>query len=165
MSAPACHTRGEIRVRWTPRPDGLEESVQFTPGYNCSDRSMKGHGVHGMEICWLLRGPAGAVWLRMLARWTPGELSPGHGLAPDLRIEPRDLMPDGAGFGWDARWPQYEGHEPSPDECPLLGAPCYKDMSYTGADEPVRRFVAEGEQVIWDALESAYADLKTGAAP
>ena len=25
-------------------------------------------------------------------------------------------------------------------------------------------FVAEGEQVIWDALESAYADLKTGGA-
>ena len=26
---PACHTRGETRVRWRKREDGLEESAQF----------------------------------------------------------------------------------------------------------------------------------------
>ena len=45
----------------------------------------------------------------------------------------------------------------------MIGGPCYGDMSFTGADEPLRRFVAEGEQVIWDALESAYAGLITTA--
>ena len=162
MNAQTCHKRGEARVRWAPRPDGLEESVQFTPGYNCPVTGPHGHGVHGMEICWYLRGPKGAVWLRVFTKWTPGELYPGHGLPPDLRISPHDRELDGAGLGCDARWPQYEGHEPSRDVCSLIGAPCYSDMSYTGADEAVRRFVAEGEQVIWDALEAAYADLGTG---
>jgi hypothetical protein len=162
MTAPACHSRGGTRVRWTPRPDGCEESVQFTPGYNCSDRSMQGHGVHGMEVCWHLRGPAGFAWLRMVTGWVPGELSPGRGLNPAGQYDLWDFYPAGGGLGYDARWPQYEGHEPSEDECPVLGAPCYRGMSLSGADEPVKRFVAEGEQVIWDALEAAYAELKTG---
>lgn len=164
MSASACHTRGETRIRWTPRPDGTEESVQFTPGYNCSDRSMQGHGVHGMEVRWLLRGPKGAVWLCMFTRWTPGDLHPGHGMPPDSRMLAQDLLPSGAGLGYHARDPQYEGQAIDRAECDVIGAPCYGDMSFCGADEPVERFVAEGEQVIWDALESAYADLKTGGA-
>jgi hypothetical protein len=160
VNAYTCHSHGETRVRWTPRPDGCEESIQFTPGYNCTETGPLGHGVHGMEICWYLRGPAGVVWLRVFTKWTPGELHPGHGLPPGLRMEPGDRLPDAAGSGYHARWPQYEDDEPSPDNCPLLDGPCYKGISYTGADEAVERFVAEGEQVIWDALESAYASLR-----
>lgn len=163
MSPHDCHARGETRVRWSPRPDGTEESVQFTPGYNCPAEGPFGHGVHGMEICWYLRGPKGTVWLRLFTKWTPGELAPGHGLPPDLRIRPEDRTPDAAGAGHHARWPQHEDDEPSADDCPLFGAPCYQGMSYTGADEAAERFTVEGEQVIWDALEAAYASL-SGAA-
>ena len=41
----------------------------------------------------------------------------------------------------------------------MIGGPCYGDMSFGGADEPVKRFVAEGEHVIWDVLEARYAEL------
>jgi len=160
MTTPACHERGEARVRWTPRPDGCEESVQFRPGYNCPDAH--GHGVHGMEIRWYLRGPRGAVWLRMSTDWIPGELRPGHGLPPSGLIADRVSSPDGRGTGYHARVPQYEGQEIESGNCDLIGVPCYCDANYGGADEPVERFVAEGERAIWDALESAYADLKTG---
>jgi len=149
-----CHDRGETRIRWSPRPDGLEESIQFTPGYNCPARGPLSHGVHGMEICWHLRGPAGAVWLRMSTDWIPGERWPGHGW---------ERYPDGRGLGYHARVPQYEGQEVWREECDVIGGMCYYDVQLSGADEPVKRFVAEGEQVIWDALEAAYADLATGA--
>lgn len=43
----ACHECGSARIRWTPRPDGLEESVQFQPGYNCPVEGWNGRGVHG----------------------------------------------------------------------------------------------------------------------
>lgn len=157
-----CHDRGETRIRWSPRPDGLEESVQFAPGYNCPERGPQSHGVHGMEIHWNLRGPAGAVWLAMFTGWTPGELYPGHGLPPSGRIADRSLYPDGAGLGYHARVPQYEGQEAWRDECGVIGGLCYYDVWLSGADEPVGRFAAEGEQVIWDALEGRYAGLVMG---
>jgi hypothetical protein len=155
----ACHERGPVRVRWSPRPDGLEESVQFAPGYNCPVPGGPGHGVHGMEVRWHLRGPAGAVVLTMGTDFIPGERRPGHGLSPGGLNENWAHWPCGMGIEYHARSPRYEGNEPE-DGCDLLGAPCHWDMWYGGADDAVRRFVAEGEQVIWDALESAYASLQ-----
>jgi hypothetical protein len=159
-AAITCHQRGATRIRWSPRADGLEESVQFTPGYNCPASGPHGHGVHGMEIRWLLRGPAGAVWLALGTMWTPGELVPGHGLPLDGRIAPQDRQPSGYGLGYHARIPHYEGHQVSRADCDVISGPCYTDMSFGGADEPVGRFVAEGEQAIWDALETEYASLR-----
>lgn len=158
-----CHERGETRIRWTPRPDGLEESVQFTPGYNCPVPGGKGHGVHGMEIMWLLRGPRGAIQLHMFTDWIPGILSPGHGLQPDGRhigtnADGTVRWPDGAGIGWHTRRPQYEGHEPD-GECGLIGGPCYYDQSFSGADPVAPAFLERGEQVVWDVLELEYGRL------
>ena len=147
------------RERWHPRPDGLEESVAFVPGYNCPDRGMRGHGVHGMEVRWFLRGWAGAVWLVMFTDWIPGERAPGHGLPPSGPYDGWKRYPDGGGLGYHARVPQYEGQELYRDECDVIGGPCYCDEWASGADEPVKLFIEQGEQVIWDALESRYADL------
>ena len=155
-----CHERGETRVRWRKREDGLEECVQFVPGYNCPVEGGSGHGVHGMEVRWFLRGPAGAVWLAMSTDFMPGERSPGRGLSPNGRYEHWDLYPGGFGLGYHAHVPQYEGQDPELGDCHVIDAPCYCDVHLSGADEPVRRFVAEGEQAIWDALEAAYARLQ-----
>lgn len=161
-----CHERGETRTRWAPRPDGLEESVQFTPGYNCPVGGWHGHGVHGMEVIWLLRGPAGAVQLRAVTDWIPGTLAPGHGYQPDGRyIGVNDdgtiRWPDGGGIGWHAKRPQYEGHGVESEHCPLTGGICYYDESLSGADSAVRLFLQRGEQVIWNELEEAYRRLVT----
>jgi hypothetical protein len=167
MPSKCADRKGETRVRWAPRPDGLEESVQFTPGYNCTDDSMQGHGVHGMEICWLLRGPLGAVQLIIGSDWIPGELRPGHGLSPDGQRAHRlvrggwDVDPHGRGIGVHSRRPQYEDHEA--ERCGLLDGSCYYAESLLASDEPVARFIAEGEQVIWDELERRYAELASEA--
>jgi hypothetical protein len=118
-----------------------------------------------MEVRWFLRGPAGAVWLRMGTDWLPGERYPGHGLSPDGTYTLWNLYPDGFGLGYHAHVPQYEGQEPETGHCDVIGGTCYCDVHLSGADEPVKRFVAEGEQAIWDALESAYADLNRERQP
>lgn len=159
-----CHSRGETRQRWTPRPDGLEESVWFTPGYNCPVTGGKGHGVHSMQITWLLRGPAGVVMLTFGTPWTPGELRPGHGLSPDgtraYRTRGRwSTDPSGWGIGICTPGPQYEGHEAA-DGCLVLpGGRCYHQNFLSAADEFIGPFMAQGEQVIWDELERRYAEL------
>lgn len=159
-----CHERGETRIRWASRPDGLEESTQFTPGYNCSDRSMQGHGVHGMEITWLLRGPLGAIQIIFGTDWIPGELSPGHGLSPDgtrgWRRHGSHLWstdPTAFGLGVHSRKPQYPRHESQ--KCGLLAGACFYNERLSGADKLVGPFLAYGEEVIWNMLEAAYALL------
>lgn len=146
------------RQRWTPRPDGLEESVQFMPGYNCPDDGWSGHGVHGMEITWLLRGPLGAVQLVAHTDWIPGALRPGHGLSPDGTRgwwSPSGQWsgdPHGGGIGIHKR-------AEAGETCPLLDGFCDYDESLCAADEFLRAFMDEGEQPIWDELERRYAEI------
>src|ERR1035441_6088747 len=97
----------------------------------------------------------------MFPDWIPGELSPGHGMPPAGMPMTRERYPDGAGLGYHARVPQYEGQDVDREDCDVIGGPCYGDMSFGGADEPVKHFVAEGEQVIWDALEARYATIRS----
>lgn len=161
----ACHTRGQVRVRWMPRPDGLEESVQFRPGFNCPRTDMQGHGAHGMEIAWLLKGPDIAVQLIFATDWVPGELWPGHGISPDgtrgwkASSGGWSTDPRGYGIGDHTRWPQYDGHEPQ-GKCGLLGGTCWYDESPSAADSLAPRFMADGEGVIWDELEKRYRALQ-----
>lgn len=162
-----CHTRGEVReTRWCARPDGLEEAVVFIPGYNCTDRSMRGHGVHGMEIRWYLRGPAGATQFVMYTDWIPGTRSPGHGLQPDgsyswANSRGLPMWPFGIDVGYHARAPRYADQSPR-EGCEVLdGATCYYDGSGIRGYELAPKFIDEGEQVIWRELEAWYRRLLT----
>ena len=93
-----CHERGETRVRWRKREDGLEECVQFVPGYNCPVEGGSGHGVHGMEVRWFLRGRRRQRGVaRHEYRLRAWRRSPGRGLSPNGRYEHWDLYPGGFG--------------------------------------------------------------------
>lgn len=147
-----CHDRGETRVRWRMRDDGLEESVQFGPGFVCRDRSMKGHGIAGMQIGWYLRGPAGGAHFLLYTDWVPGR-------PPDKRVA--DMYPMGADVGYHSRRPVYEDDEPFSEDCLITGGLCYYDGSGLRAHELVYVFKEVGEQAIWDELQSVYDSLPT----
>jgi hypothetical protein len=135
----------------------------FAPGYNCPKPGGQGHGVHGMEIRWYLRGPKGGATLTFSTDWIPGELSPGHGLSP-VGSAPRPVSqyPNGFGLGWCGLVPQYEDQEPTAGAgCRLVpGGTCYSDMSFMASDPVAVDFTERGEPAIWEALEGCYADLK-----
>jgi hypothetical protein len=143
---------------WFPRPDGLERAVVFQPGYNGTGV----HGVHGMEITWLLRGPKGGVQFKLFTDWIPGKRSPGHGLSPDGSYDSWDLFPMGVDLGYHARVPQYEGQEVyGRDDCEVTGGRCYYDGSGMAAERLAKEFIVQGEPVIWAALEAEYQGLVT----
>lgn len=146
-----CHHHGETRIRWHARNDGLQESVQFEPGFVCRDRSMKGHGITGMEICWYLRGPDGGAQFKLYTDWVPGRKG-------DKRVA--DLYPMGADVGYHARVPQYDGDEPISDDCVIIGGPCFYGGSSLRAMELVEVFKMFGEQAIWDELENVYKGIQ-----
>lgn len=151
-----------------PRPDGLERAVLFQPGYNGDHDAEPRHnyGVHGMEITWLLRGPAGAVQLMIYTNWIPGELSPGHGLPPGGMAVPRapfEHYPMSAGIGLHSPSPLYDDQHSRLD-CRLLDGACYYDEALTASDHLAKRFVLEGEPAVWAELESWYAEKLAGGA-
>jgi hypothetical protein len=156
------------KPEWFPRPDGLERAVVFQPGYS-GDRTADprhSYGVHGMEITWFLRGPAGAVQFQIFTNWVPGELSPGHGLPPaGRRFErlPFEHYPMGTDLGYHSPVPHYE-EQPGRDDCHILAGRCYYDGSGLAADRLVKEFVVKGEPAVWAELESYYAETLAGGA-
>lgn len=153
-----------VQPDWYPKADGTERAVVFQPGYN-GDRTgdpRRDYGVHGMEITWYLRGPKGCVTLTVtVPMWVPGNLYPGHGLPPAGEPHWADMHnPHGFGVRYCAPVAQYEGQEPSRDDCPFIGVPCYADRYLSGADEPASKFTEFGDAVMWAALETFYLNLE-----
>lgn len=154
-----CHERAEARRVWQPHeggPAGLEECREFQPGYVCRDRGMKGHGLHGMEVRWLLRGPNGGAQFVLFTDWLPGRKS---------QRSIADLYPMGADVGYHSPVPRFDGHDPMFTECDLIpgGGPCYYDGSGMRAETLTEMFKVAGEPVIWAELESVYDELTDAA--
>ena len=144
--------RGEALIRWFPYNEILERAVIFEPGYD--DPAPGRYGRHGMEIRWLLRGPRGAAQFLMHTGWVPGV----KGVAPQVS----HIFPMAVDIGYHARVPQYEGAEEwgLHENCAYIGGKCYYDGSGLQAEEIMKRFIVDGETVIWAALEARYAALK-----
>lgn len=147
MAVVLCCKHPPGRLAWRPRPDGLEEAVMFTPGYDCPRRGMDGHGHKGMEISWYLRGPAGAAVFTLDTDWFPaGEAGWPHG-------------PVGKVIGSHGHRPKHESQDPQSLDCDLTGGLCFWNFSCLRAAELVPRFRRLGEPVIWAELQCLYEDL------
>lgn len=152
MSAlPTCHEHVEAVPAWYPTDGGMERAVVFEPGYICPVQTGHGHGRHGMNIRWLLRGPKGAAQLLIYTGWMPGQMHMTRSLA--------DLHPMAADLGYHARVPQYEDQW-SPGDCEYLGTPCYYDGSSLAADSVFLAFTKAGESAIWSALAERYDGIR-----
>lgn len=148
----------KTRQEWRHRADGLEESVQFTPGYVCSASGPHSHGRHGMEIRWMLRGPAGAAQFLLFTSWDPDlDIGAGAVVRPKRRLFP----PMGADVGYHARRPQFDDHRIMTKVCPVIGGPCYYDGSGLRAETLLRQLLVVGEHAVWAELESVYDRLVT----
>jgi len=142
----------------------FERSVAFEPGHDCirfecvngSPDCKPGaggsHGIHGMQIRWILKGEKGAVQFLLFAGWLPEPTQLDFSKV-------RPAMP--ADLGYHAREPHYAGH--SSTKCDLLGAECYSDGSGLNAHEPFRILCNEGGEALWEFLESYYHCVFEGA--
>ena len=168
----------------------FERKVMFVPGYNyLHETGPKRRGQHGMAVQFFLLGDEGVVHWIFNTMWTPlGEvdkpdpLNPGRDLHEPVhcdytRLEDYGIGPSRFGYvrppsGTDIghHWPTplYDGeHERT--NCEWLsrdGTPrgCYSDGSGLRADEILRRFIAEGDTIVWAELETYYDYCKISAA-
>lgn len=134
------------------RDNGFTRHINFEPGYN---RRAEGNGVHGMSIRFVLVGTAGAVQFLVGCGWVPGE---------KMHASVASYYPMGSDVGYHSPTPRYEDHWPMGDGCPWLdGGTCYYDGSGLRADDWLPRFIAEGEDAVWELLAEEYEAVFLGS--
>ena len=149
----------------------MEHIVNFRAGHDCikfeckydSERCFPGkggsHGVHGLEIIFIVKGEKGAVQFLLFTGWLPQKTQTDTYAIRDWgnRMMPADL-------GYHAREPQYEGHRQATSSCEYCGGePCYYDGSGLHASDALYALVNQGEEGLWKFLEAYYLAIFEGA--
>jgi hypothetical protein len=133
----------------------FHREVEITAAYDKRDPNpAKNYGIHGVELRFVLRGPAGAVQFLLYTNWmlphVEKDLDSKHGSHSLCHPLPADL-------GYHSLRPMYESQEAQPG-CPYLdGKPCYYDGSGLNAKRVYDVMVAEGGDAMWKELEAYYA--------
>lgn len=132
--------------------DKLERQVNFHAAFDKRDPNpSKNYGIHGMEILFVLKGPAGAVvWLIYTDWHVP---SARKDLTGKSGLFDRPFM--AADLGYHALVSQYEDQEER-DCCYTSSGKCYYDGSGLNAELLVENFISQGEDYLWAALEAYY---------
>jgi hypothetical protein len=111
----------------------------------------KNYGIHGMDMCFYLIGPRGAVQFVFYSAQHLKHVA--NELRASLGYNPFHGM--GADIGYHAITPQYQGQECG--DCTLLpGGKCYYDGSGLAASEFEDEFVAGGSEIVWPMLKQKY---------
>ena len=139
----------------------FQREIRVYDGY---DRRDEGKGAHGMELHFVLHGPLGAIDAGINTGWVARPLVAGFvrgGVAQRRRDEP----------GVDARlvydYPtgssitshcaeKREDWWFGPDECDIVGGPCYGDTGYLVADTFLRRLLGDGREAAWEFLRELH---------
>ena len=141
----------------------LEHHIRFHPAY-ASER----YGVHNMEVEFWVRGPKGAISLRMCTHWfVPSEQQRSFDMYSKYPWEPRDLMqPDIVDVSYHAHAPAHDSDYATAD-CAYLGGPCHSDGSALYGNECFREgFLRGGSDWLFARLEEEYAfRLENGPRP
>ncbi len=135
---------------------GLTRSITFGAAW---DKRSEGCGVKGVDIYFVLRGPEGAVELRVLTGWFLPEVHNWH----------QEVHKAHPGIGCSQGWTlaplafhslkkrEGEGWEPANSPCLILNAPCWCSGSSFLAGDPIwEAMLREGGEGFWKKMEEAY---------
>jgi hypothetical protein len=133
------------------------ECIDDSP--NCRPGAGGSHGINGLRIRFLLKGPRGAVQFNVNTGWLPQR-------ADASRIGVRNIeswnpiaskyYPLPTDLGYHSKKQQYEGQE-SMGPCEVLGGKnCYYDGSGLNAIDAMYTLVNGGDKALWRFLEDYY---------
>jgi len=109
--------------------------------------SKKNYGVNGVDIRFFFHGPAGTIQFIVASGW----------MLKSVEKSLSDFYPMAMDLGYHSKTPKYEGHTVMASECDVIKGACYYDGSTLNAEPVLDRLVNEGDEGVWDELESYYA--------
>lgn len=133
-----------------------------TPGMKPDDGTPNtDYGIHGCELCFVLKGPLGATQFIVYTDWFLPHVQE-ESSRRSFRFD--RIQPQVADVGYHSPKPMYDGQTVIHGECPYLdGRPCYYDGSGLRADEWVRDILLpKGSDGVWAALEEDYRERFEG---
>jgi len=140
-------------------PDKLERIVKFDAAFDKRHADpKKNYGVHGVEIRFVVKGPAGATQFVVFTNWQLPHVRKEQEARPEADPQFRHLFcrPMAADLGYHSPKPIYQGQKAMPNCQYLGGKECYYDGSGLRARDAFRRLLEQGEEGVWEALESEY---------
>jgi hypothetical protein len=134
----------------------FEREIRFEPAY---DKRDTGHGIHGAQMRWLLKGPLGIIQFLVFTQWhLPAVMEEMErkfeaGLYPYNSASLWKPLP--ADLGYHSPRPMYDGQSDMP--CDLMPeGKCWYDGSGLNAAPVFALLVSEGSDAVWLRLEEEY---------
>lgn len=126
--------------------------IELTPAFDKrSPEPSKNYGIHGVNLCFYLKGPKGVIQFLIYTNWHLKHV------ADELKGKYSNLFkPLPADVGYHAYEPQYEG-QLSHENCSLLdNKTCYYDGSGLAAYDMFDILTREGSEGVWKEMEKWY---------
>lgn len=136
----------------------MERIIQFTPAFDKrSDDPDKNFGIGSMLLKFILKGKFGATQFVIMTNW---HLVHVIEQIPDLqKINGSYPLPMDVGYHSYVPISKYQ-ENPVSFSCEYLdGQPCYYDGSSMAAENLYKKFIAEGDKVVWEYLEKYYFNV------
>ena len=147
----------------------LKRITEFRAGHDCikfeckydSDTCKPGgggsHGIHGLNIAFIVKGKEGAVQFVLYTGWLP-QTSETHSIIGYRELDfSKCGEPMPADLGYHSKKPHYQGQDPIERECKYTdGEPCYYDGSGLNANDAMYALCNGGDEALWRFLEGYY---------
>lgn len=142
----------------------MEKEIIFKPAWDKrSDNPAKNYGVHGVDLCFTLKGEEGAVYFVLFTNWHLPHIQKINDERMDAEFPHLACHPMPAELGYHSPIPQYEGQEISSDVCSYTGdKPCFVDSSVLNAKPIYKALLEEGDMGVWHKLEEYYNEIFKG---
>ena len=134
----------------------LKREIHISPAFDkrSSDPS-KNYGIHGVELCFILKGEQGAIQFVIYTNWMLPHVREEY----DLKTNHHLCHPIPADIGYHSRTPKYEGQKSLTDDCTVIGGACYYDGSGLQAEDVFNIMVEKGGDAMWAEMEDRYNQL------
>ena len=135
----------------------MERIIEFSPAWDKRNTApSKNFGIHCVWVRMVLKGAEGAVQFY----FGTGMFLPETHKEWLSQFDNRGDVPYmGYDLGYHSPKPMYEGQEPMPRACELLGGKqCFYDGSGLAAEKLMDLFVRKGTEAVWKKLEKYYKD-------
>jgi hypothetical protein len=136
----------------------FEHIIKFRPAYDKRNpEPSKNYGVHCVDMLMVLKGSKGAISFTIFTGWYLPHVAAdwrNRGLASLAAFDA-----SGADIGYHSRKPlrEWQNDTNKNEHCEWCdNEPCWYDGSGLAASELFKRFVKEGEEIVWSTLEEWY---------
>lgn len=142
----------------------MKRDIVFEPAYDKRNAdAKKNYGIHGVNMCWYLKGELGTVQFLVYTNWHLPHVQDEI----DAKAEPEyarfkhyNHKPQPADVGYHSPKPMYDDDTPVLESCDALdGRPCYYGGSGLHAQHVFGVLLKEGDKAVWKHLEDYYEEI------